>query len=415
MEPWNAVQWYATAATKDVTPSTFDDSSSNVVILPAQWDYTFTGDEEKLHDYRKRINQYERQTGTSEWEYFKKVVNPYELIYTQKKYDNFPDSICILHPLSRSYIKMIEMLEVSEFYKLYGKATALRSAHVCEGPGGFIEGFLDRCEKHKVTKVTSTAITLRPRQQNVPGWKRAASFLQKHRNVRIEYGPDGTGNLLNPANQQGFIDACVPKVHLFTADGGFDFSTDYDSQEQTIFPLLLASTRVGFETLQSGGFFIMKLFDIYHAGTKDLLYFLSTHFVSWTLYKPATSRPCNPELYFLGRRFTGCDADTTRAMRTWCTESPRRLYTAPLPPAFLDRLHSIIGTSVRNQILYLEKVFALLDASPTERQAQIKLMLQKHEVISFQWCRAFSALYYPERCRLIEALQTCLRAAGLLK
>ena len=414
MEPWTAIQWHSTSASADVVPTTFEDSSSNTVILPAQWDYALKGEEEKLHEYRKRINQYERQTGTSEWEYFKKIVNPYELIYTQKKYENFPDSICILHPLSRSYFKMLEILEITEFFKVHAKATVLRSAHVCEGPGGFIEGFLDRCEKYKVIKASSTAITLRPRQPNVPGWKRAASFLQKHKNVHIEYGSDGTGNLLNPANQTAFIEACVPKVNLFTADGGFDFSTDYDSQEQTIYSLLLASTRVGFEVLAPGGLFVMKLFDIYFPGTQDLVYFLSTHFMSWTLYKPATSRPCNPEMYFVGRRFSGCTPETVRAMRSWSADVPRRLFFVPLPAPFSSLLNSIIGTSVRNQILYLEKVFALLDASPTERQSKITLILQKHEVISFNWCRVFSAPYYPERCRLIEALQTCLRASGQL-
>ena len=54
-----------------------------------------TTEEAQLHDYRNQIYDYEQQcTHGRNWEYYKKIVNPYELVYTQRKYDNFPDSIC---------------------------------------------------------------------------------------------------------------------------------------------------------------------------------------------------------------------------------------------------------------------------------------------------------------------------------
>ena len=52
-----------------------------------------------------------------------------------------------------------------------------------------------------------------------------------------------------------------------------------------------------------GGDFVLKVFDIELKQTCDLLAMLSLCFDSWTLYKPALSRPCNAEKYFLGR---GC-------------------------------------------------------------------------------------------------------------
>ena len=57
-------------------------------------------EEKTLHEYRNRINEYEKNlTNGKNWEYYKKVVNPYEWVYTQKKYDNFPESLCTLKPL----------------------------------------------------------------------------------------------------------------------------------------------------------------------------------------------------------------------------------------------------------------------------------------------------------------------------
>jgi len=396
------------------------DLSENTILMPAAWAHTFSSDEMILHTHRKRINDYERITGTSEWEYYKKIVNPYELVYTQKKYANFPDSVCLLHPLSRSYFKMTEILGITEFFKDIKPQQKLRSAHVCEGPGGFIQGFLDQAERHRIQHVYSTAITLRPKQPNVPGWKRASIFLQKNRNVKISYGQDGTGDLLNYENQNDFIKACEIHVDLFTGDGGFDFSMDYDAQEQTIFPLLLASVRVGFDVLKEGGTMILKFFDMYYAGTRDLVYFLSQHFGKWTLYKPATSRPCNPELYFIGQGYRRPPLSILQILRGWSraacfSDAPMRLFQpdVPMPPAFTTLLDSIIRTSVLNQIAYLEKVFALVESK--DKEAQIKQMLQIHEVMSYTWCLAFSVPVYSSRCQTIVALRTYLLNAGLLK
>jgi 23S rRNA U2552 (ribose-2'-O)-methylase RlmE/FtsJ len=408
---WNNVVWERRLPIPAETThlnSTPMDMSNNEVIVPAIWHHTLTSEQLVLHGHRKKINEYERQTGTSEWEYYKKIVNPYELIYTQKKYQNFPESVCLLHPLSRSYFKMTEILGITEFFKQFKPNQKVRSAHVCEGPGGFIQGFLDQAERHKIQHAYSTAITLRPRQPNVPGWKRASVFLQNHRNVKINYGADGTGDLLKYENQNEFIKACDYPVNIFTGDGGFDFSMDYDAQEQTIFPLLLASVRIGFEVLQEGGTFVLKFFDMYYSGTRDLVYFLSQYFVKWTLYKPATSRPCNPEIYFVGHIFRKPANPILEILRGWskaaCNQDA---------PEFSTLLDSIVKTSVANQVAYLEKVFALMEA--TDKETQIKQMLQIHEVISYKWCTAFNAPVYPNRCHSIEASQTCLRAAGLLK
>ena len=208
-------------------------------------------------------------------------------------------------------------------------------------------------------------------------------------------------------------------MDYITGDGGFDFSMDYDAQEQTIYPLLVASVRTGFEVLTHGGLFVLKFFDIYYPGTQDLLYFLSQHFQQWTLYKPATSRPCNPEHYFIGMRFRPPSTEVMETLRRWSKEaclgnSPPRLYDGPLTHSFMDSIHRVIRTSVSKQTSYLEKVFALLEVPISSRDSQIKTMLKRHEVISYQWCKAFSVPMYSERCHSIEASQTCLQASGQL-
>jgi 23S rRNA U2552 (ribose-2'-O)-methylase RlmE/FtsJ len=403
--PWQTVQWYSPVRAPLVDKTTLFVSSD----LSDVWEHTFTAEQTQLHALRKRINNYEQGSGHSEWEYYKKMVNPYEFVYTHKKYDDFPDSVCTLHPLSRSYFKIVEMLQVLEFFKLYPSTTRFRSAHVCEGPGGFIEGFLHMASRNRQTVTSATAMTLRPTQTNVPGWKRAAGFLHANRNVKVVYGLDGTGDLLNYDNQNAFVRDCGHKVHFFTGDGGFDFSTDYDSQERAMFPLLVASVRVGMEVLAEGGHFVLKFFDFYHEGTRDLLRFLSTQFREWTLYKPATSRPCNSEHYFLGRGFRAPSAAALAIVRSWtkqmCGPSPRivsrLLDPRTLPTPFSSLMDALNAAAVRSQIVYLERVFEMID-SDTLEDTGAKLIAH-HEQLSYLWCRYFGVPVYAERCRALDA------------
>ena len=363
-----------------------------------------TVEEVHLHEYRNRIHDYEQILSNGKnWEYYKKIVNPYELVYTQRKYENFPDSICFLKPLSRSYFKMIEMLDLLQFFQNI-QDDSIRTAHVCEGPGGFIEAIFEEASKQKKKIQGSIAMTLKSKQTNIPGWKRATHFLQKNKNVRIIFGEDDTGDIMKPENQQYFIDNANPGVHLFTANGGFDFSYDYMKQEQMIFPLLLASTKIGFEVLKKGGVFILKLFDFYHKSTVDLLYFLSCHFEEWSLYKPGMSRPCNPEHYFIGTGFTGCSDEEFDIMRIWCSMISNRqpldsLYKIEYSDEFIDIINELRKSSFKLQTGYLEKVFEMIDRNDDEL---IRSYLKKNEKSSYDWCMRFNVPIYVQRHRLIE-------------
>lgn len=256
---------------------------------------------DEINLIKKRIEPLE---ANHSWETLKKKTNPYELVYTQESQES-PASICILKPLSRSYFKMIEMLHVLKFFEKLPKASQkVNSAHVAEGPGGFIEAFLDKASDNRLLVSRSLAMTLKPTNNHIPGWRRTFSYLQKHPEIKIHYGEDGTGNIYTPENQKSFVGLCDPqRVHLFTGDGGFDFSVDYEKQEQSVYPLLIASAIIGVQVLLIDGMFVLKLFDIFSVPTQHFLRLVTLCFKEWTLYKPSTSRPCNSERYLLCRGF----------------------------------------------------------------------------------------------------------------
>ena len=62
-------------------------------------------------------------------------TNPYEYIHTNVP--NSKSSICKLNPLSRSFYKMIELINTLNLFD--NNSETIKSFHLAEGPGGFIE------------------------------------------------------------------------------------------------------------------------------------------------------------------------------------------------------------------------------------------------------------------------------------
>jgi hypothetical protein len=159
----------------------------------------------------------------------------------------------------------------------------------------------------------------------VPGWRKAAHFLASYPQIEIHDGADGTGNILLRANQDAFVSTVYSKhpegVHLYTADGGFDFSNDYNAQEDAIFPLLVAEALLGLRTLARGGCLILKCFDTTEQPTLDLLWVLTRAFCEWRIVKPRTSRTGNSERYIVGLGFLGAAeaSDAIAVLSAWST------------------------------------------------------------------------------------------------
>ncbi len=290
--PWEQLQWNQSPA-RPSTPLKVDETAFEV---ETPWEFNAPPE---LHAIKDNISALSEDT----WEYYKKLTNPYELIFTTSGKYATPPSICMLHPLSRSYFKMIEMMQVANIVGRLQGRDRFKTAHVCEGPGGFIQAAFDEADRNRKKVSQAVAMTLRPTEHQIPGWKRAATFLKKHPEVKIVYGANNTGDILDPVNRQSFYDECAHSIYLFTADGGVDFATNYHEQERTIYPLLVASALMAVNCLSENGIFILKIFDSYTRPTEDLILGLATVFRQWTLYKPATSRPCNAEQYFIGVGF----------------------------------------------------------------------------------------------------------------
>jgi hypothetical protein len=337
------------------------------------------------------------------WDDYKKITNPYEYIFLSWNRRS-SHSVAIRQPLSRSYFKMIEMwkrMELDdELEALVERDGGLVTAHAAEGPGGFIEACTVSADRNGWDFREATAITLRSEAKNVPGWRKAARFLESHPQIRIHDGADGTGNILRLENQAAYVAAVRAThpegAHLFTADGGFDFSNDYNAQEDTVFPLLVAEIVLGLKTLAKGGALVVKCFDTKEAPTLQLLWLTSRAFTSWGVLKPRTSRAGNAERYIVGKGFHGDCEDILALLDAYQTTGN---FTRPLfePPAvecptwrpFVAKLATLQEQIEHVEIEVIQETLRLIKHTET---AVIRLLVRANVQRSIEWCREHDEL-----------------------
>jgi len=322
------------------------------------------------------------------WEILKKMVNPYEIVYTHED-RHFHPSIALIKPLSRSYFKMIEMMHVLQFFEgLPKQQPKIRTAHIAEGPGGFIQAIVELCDRNKKILQSATAMTLKSNDQRVPGWRRASVFLHHHREVKLHFGADGTGDVYKHENQVSFVEASAG-AHLFTADGGFDFSVNYEIQEQRVFHLLVSSAVTGLRCLAKDGAFVLKIFDMFSEHTKFLVTLLSHCFTDWMLYKPALSRPCNSERYFLGRGFRGASPQILDLLDMMQAKAAEDLYPVGVAKAFSEEEKAYYNDHIQGNTEEQLKAIEQAEMYASQPELWYSKQLPVDFDTSRAWCERF--------------------------
>lgn len=217
-----------------------------------------------------------------------------------------------LNTLSRSFYKMIEMIYV--FFKDEANLYNIRTLHLAEGPGGFIEALcyvrnkILNSRNIENNDIYFGMTLLKDNDINIPSWKKSVEFLKNnHKNVKIITGIDNTGNLFNIENIKHLFNRFKNnKCDFITGDGGFDFSVDVKNQEIMASKLIWSQFISGIACLKVNGTFILKIFDINNKLTSDILFISYLLFKKICIYKPKTSRLANSEKYIVCSEFKGC-------------------------------------------------------------------------------------------------------------
>lgn len=330
------------------------------------------------------------------WDDYKKITNPYEYVFLSWNRRS-SRSVTTRLPLSRSYFKMIELWDVLDLnnylHALVKRDGGVISTHAAEGPGGFIEAIRLRTESNGWLCLGAGAITLRSDARNVPGWRKATRFLQLNPQIQIHDGADGTGNILLLENQDAFVRDMHIRfpngAHIYTADGGFDFSGDFNAQEDSVFPLLLAEVIIGLQTLGKGGCLVVKCFDTTEQPTLDLIWLVSRAFKEWGICKPQTSRAGNAERYILGKGYLGDAADIIDVLKKYQAANNFDLPILQQPIVNIEYKQILQACmTVQEQIEHLELTVIrdTLDLIKRSDPTSIKRLVRGNVIRSIQWC-----------------------------
>ncbi len=230
-----------------------------------------------------------------DWDNIKKFTNAYEFIHT-----NIPNqkiSVSKIKPISRAFFKLIE---IYNSHNIFTNNNPIKTFHLAEGPGGFIEA--TAYIRNNIND-TYYGMTLIDNNVNIPNWSKADNMLQKYPNIKIEYGKDQKGDLYNHQNLIYCKNLYKNSMDVITADGGFDFSNDYNNQEISAFRLIFTQVAYAITMQSNGGTFILKIFDLFETSTLEILYLLSCFYNKIIICKPNTSRSANSEKYIICKYF----------------------------------------------------------------------------------------------------------------
>ena len=287
--------------------STVEDNSSidwkrlGIKLLSKKKCFIFKNFNQKISDMKSLIDT---DIFNSKWDKMKKIANPYEMVYTTFNKKKRKDSIADYKPISRSFFKL---LELDNMFGLIGEGDTHYIANLAEGPGGFMEALIKKYFGKK--KINLYGFTLPPNNKYIPDWsKMKKSLLMK--NVNISYG-----DLYKIDDVKKYIGLFKGnKCTLVTADGGFDYSQNFNGQEIDSYRIIFSEMFVSFLLLKEGGIFVCKFFDIFSLFTMKMIYILNKCFDKVYITKPKTSRQANSEKYLVCKGFIGMNDEMEKCI-----------------------------------------------------------------------------------------------------
>ena len=351
-----------------------------------------------LTTLKKEIEQH-----TDKWDNFKKITNTYEYIHSQ--IPNNKMSVSKHKPLSRSYFKFIEIANIFDLLD-FNKKTNINTFHLYEGPGGFIEAILNMRNNENDNY---HGMTLLNNDENTPGWKKSTKFLKANKNVIIEGGCDNTGNIISSNNYKHLINdkEYLNKFEIITGDGGFDFSKNFNNQENICNKLILAQILYAITMQKKQGSFVLKIFDIFSKATIDFLYLLSLFYDKVYIHKPHTSRLANSEKYIVCKNFKFTTSknylplfyDLIYKMETTDKIFICNLLKIKIPYFFICKIEEISNVLCQFQINIINNTIQLIKYNKPDIKDKIDEMIRLNVSKCVQWCLK-NNVTYNKNCKI---------------
>jgi len=341
-----------------------------------------------LYNIKEHITCREKQ-----WDTYKKYTNPCEYIHSIIPYKK--RSVSKYKPLSRSFFKMIE---ITKLFNMLSENSPIKTFHLAEGPGGFIEA-MAWTRNSKDDQYIGMTLLHDENDSNIPAWKKSQAVLKDYPNIFIENGKDGTGNILSPENFQHCVEKYGQTMDYITGDGGFDFSIDFNRQEQFITRLLFGQIAYALCMQKVGGTFILKIFDSFMKHTVDFIAILSSSYKRVYLTKPQTSRYANSEKYLVCMDFIGHDSSIYNILYDqFCKmhENPNlditKIISKEIPYCFIQKLEEYNAIYGQKQIHNINFTISIIENK--NKQDKIDELIKSNVQKSVDWCMKYDIPHY---------------------
>lgn len=330
---------------------------------------------DKIIKIKSEIDNY----NPKDWENSKKKLCKYEMIYSSssKRYKN----VCNIVPVSRSYFKLHEIIYDFELLR-YIKQNNIFCCSIAEGPGGFIHCLNDfnKIIHRKIKKIYG--ITLISQDNSVPYWN---SSILKNSINKIFLGDNIDGNIYNMDIVNGFLEFVEEKCDLITADGGFDYSNDYNKQELNSYRLLYCEIFTALNIQKIGGCFIIKIFDIFYYKTLQLIYLLYNLYDEIHIYKPSLSRLSNSEKYIVCKGFHGFPDILKNKLKSYYNHVEK--FHIDIPVSFINEIKIYKEIYIECQMSNITNIIKHIKEKNIKKDNDL-LYFQKKNAI--EWCKTYN-------------------------
>lgn len=372
------------------------------------------GINDQLHGYLKQqkneITAYHKK---HQWERYKKMSNDYELVYST---NNMFPSMSQFTPISRSYFKLWEILMDMQPEIGLRSSMPKRCAFLADAPGGFVQATLNyrkmmTCAASRYSPDTYFAISLKPTNALIPNWKLTSKFCHEN-NIRLCTHTSGDMCDINVSNAfTAFANAA--SCDFITADGGFDFSSDFNNQETMSTQLIMSEIYTILRLQAPNGSCVLKVYDIHDQTTVSAMYLLSRFYQNLFAYKPLSSRPANSEKYIVATGFRGITMATDpmfKALRRAVSNKSAHLdllneSNVTVPASFWWNVVRFNTRYIASQIMSICKTIAYIEANKTQED-----VVDVQVANALQWCNKYQVPINGEALRKFKQIGTTTSA-----
>jgi len=343
-----------------------------------------TNNKKMITDLMQYKNSIDQTFTDGTWDKYKKYTNDYELVFTQF---GIHHSVSRYIPISRSFFKLWEILHYFSEHFVNDGHDSSRCFFMAEGPGGFVEAY-SKWRGNKLFRDDIYVTTLiNTNDKTVPCLRIPKWIINNSKTFRTVYGPNKNGDISDVLNMKGMIDDIGENsCDIVTGDGGFDFSSNFNDQEEMSRLLIICEVLLALQIQKDSGTFVLKMYDISVYTSFQIISLLQKSYTNVHIIKPRTSRPANSEKYIV---CTGYILQNGMVfiplLYDYLRDTTQRL-NIDVPIGILHSIIEFNSSFITNQIMYIVKTMHYIQ---NKDDIKIDHVINTQLKKATKWCKKY--------------------------